>query len=377
VGTGPAAVVLTPYAVDSVFVRGGAQRVAAELCDRLTELGWTIHVIECLAWRDTIVSPESFVAGMAGHAATTRRWRDAAPSTAISAADAGDAVRAARLVLVLDRAVGRLDTAAHRVLLLSNLVYYNEHQAAAYGGHDAVWVPSEYLARLCAAVRSPAPVDVHIVPPALADSRCDAAAHEPLRTLDARVTAAGVPRERRLLFPHRADPDKGLTTALIALQHLLKEDRWALIAVRPGECEGADATAVVNEALRDPAVAGIAEHVFWTPWLPQPEVYCLFGLAGVTLMPTMLDEGFGLVAVESVMQGVPVVARSAGNLRLLAERFPGVHLADEVTEVVRAAAAVSGRPVPPEQRRAVRKAFSVAAQRAAVTAALVGAASGA
>jgi glycosyltransferase involved in cell wall biosynthesis len=115
--------------------------------------------------------------------------------------------------------------------------------------------------------------------------------------------------------------------------------------------------------------------VFWAPWLPQPEVYCLYGLAGVTLMPTTLEEGFGLVAVESVTRGVPVVARPAGNLRLLAERFPGVYPADEVTEMVRAAAAVSGRPVPPEQRRAVCEAFSVTAQRAAVTAALAGAVS--
>lgn len=370
-GAGPAAIVLTPYAVDPVFVRGGAQRVAAELCDRLTELGWTVQVIECLAWRDTIDSPESFVAAMAGHTATTRSWRDAAPATAISAADAGEAVRDARLVLVLDRAVGRLDTAAHRVLLLSNLVYDNERRAAAYRGHDAVWVPSEYLARLCRRTS----VDVHVVPPALADSRCDAAAHEPLRTLDERLTAAGVPRERRLLFPHRTDPGKGLSTALTALQHLLKEDRWAVIAVRPAESEGADVAAVVDEALQDAAAAGIAEHVFWAPWLPQPEVYCLYGLAGVTLMPTTLEEGFGLVAVESVTRGVPVVARPAGNLRLLAERFPGVYPADEVTEMVRAAAAVSGRPVPPEQRRAVCEAFSVTAQRAAVTAALAGAVS--
>ena len=233
-----------------------------------------------------------------------------------------------------------------------------------------MWVPSEYLARLFAAARGPAPVDVHVVPPALTESRCDAAAHEPLRALDERLTAAGVPRERRLLFPHRTDSGKGLTTALTVLQYLLKEDRWALVAVRPGEREGGDAAAVVDEARRDAAAAGIAEQVFWVPWLPQPEVFCLYGLAGVTLMPTMLEEGFGLVAVESVMRGVPVVARPAGNLGLLAERFPGVHPADEVTEMVRTAAAVSGRRVPAEQRRAVCEAFSIAAQRAAVTAAL-------
>jgi glycosyltransferase involved in cell wall biosynthesis len=368
-GTDHSAVLLTPYPVDPGFVRGGAQRVAAELCDRLTELGWTIDVIEFMAWRDTIISPDSFVMGMAGQAATTCRWRSGAPATGISATDAATAVGAAGLVLTLDRAVGRLDTDGQRVLLLSNLVYGNERRAAARGDHDAVWVPSAYLAQLLVAGGSTSG-EVHVVPPALTESRCEPAPHEPLQALDERLTAAGVPRHRRLLFPHRTDPGKGLITTLTVLQHLLKEDPWALIAVRPGENEGSDVTAVVTSAQQYAAEAGIADHVHWLPWLPQPEVACLYDLAGVTLMPTMLEEGFGLVAAESLARGVPVVARAAGNLRLLAERFTGLHLAEEVTDMVRTVLAVSGRPVPAAQRGAVREALSVAAQRAAVEAAL-------
>ena len=49
----PAAVVLTGYPVDLAYVDGGAQRVAAQLCDRLAELGWTVQVIECGAWRES------------------------------------------------------------------------------------------------------------------------------------------------------------------------------------------------------------------------------------------------------------------------------------------------------------------------------------
>src|SRR5215831_5926438 len=147
VGAGATAVLLTGYAVDPVFVRGGAQRVAAELCDRLTELGWTVRVIECAAWRESIDPGHSFVAGMAGHSALARQWRGAGPATAIDAEDVGDAVSGAHLVLVVDRAVGRLDIEAHRVLLLSNLVYDNERQAAVHGDHDSGWVVSPYLVR--------------------------------------------------------------------------------------------------------------------------------------------------------------------------------------------------------------------------------------
>lgn len=367
-GRGPAAVVLTPYALDPIVGRGGAQRVAAELCDRLRELGWTVAVIESAAWRRTIVSPEPFETLMADHPATIRCWPDDPPA-AIAPDQAADAVAEARLVLVLDRALGRLNTAAHRVLLLSNLAYSNERQSV-HGDFDAVWVPSEYLGQALAGVGPIAPADIYVVPPALDGARCDPAAHEPLRALDERLSAECVPLERRLLFPHRSDHGKGLPSAYAALRELLKQDRWALIAIQPRGDEPDEVAATFDEAQRDGVAAGIADHVHWTPWLPRPEMPCLYGLGGVTLMPTTLEEGFGLVAVESVVAGVPAVVRPVGNLDLLARRFPDVHPAREVSEMTHIAAAVSGRPVPGTRRQAVSEAFSASAQRAAVTAAL-------
>lgn len=361
---------LTGYAVDPVLVRGGAQRVAAEICDRLIELGWTLHVVECAAWRESIGPDDSFVAGMAGHSSTSRQWRDAGSATVMEAGDVNALVGDARLVLVLDRAVGRLSTAAHRVLLLSNLAYDNERRAAAHGDHDAVWVPSPYLAELFAAVPGQAADAVHIVPPALTSSRCDTLAHVPLQELQERLTEKAVHRHRRLLFPHRADPGKGLMTALTVLQQLLVEDRWALVVVSPGAGEGTEAAAVVNEARQYAANADITDYVMWAPWLPQGEMPCLYGLTGVTLIPSTLDEGFGLVAIESVTQGVPVVARPTGNLRLLADIFPSIRLADYVAAMARATAAVSGLKIPDLERRTGSRMYSVAAQRAAVTAAL-------
>jgi glycosyltransferase involved in cell wall biosynthesis len=369
-GADPAAVVLTGYAIDPAFVRGGAQRVAAQLCDRLTELGWRVRVIECAAWRESIDPEHLFATGIAGHFATAFDWRGAGPATEVRAEDVNSAVGRARIVLVVDRSVGRLDTQAHRVLLLSNLAYDNEREAAAHGDHDSVWVASPHLAQQLAAGTRRTRDGIRVVPPALQRSRCDPIAHRPLRALERQLVAAAVPRSRRLLFPHRADPGKGLTTALAVLRRLLEEDRWALVVVGPGVGEGAGAATVVDDGRRHAAIGGIADYVFWAPWLPQLEVACLYRLAGVTLMPTSLDEGFGLVAVESVAHGVPVVARSAGNLRTLADRFPSIHLADEVADVVRTVGSVSGRTVPFEERHAVREAFSVTAQRAAVNSAL-------
>ena len=370
----PAAVVLTGYPVDLAYVDGGAQRVAAQLCDRLAELGWTVQVIECGAWRESIGPEHTLTTGMADHLASAQHWRGAAPAGVMPAEEVGRAVGDARLVLVVDRAVGRMDTPAHRVLLLSNLAYENERYALAHGDYDDIWVASPYLARQLTAGAYGASGDVHVVPPVLAAPPCDPVAHGPLRALDGQLREAAVPLARRLLFPHRCDPGKDLTTALAVLRDLVSHGRWALIAVGPAPDGDPEGEAVADAARRDATAAGIADLVFWVPWLPQSEVFCLYRFAGATLMPSVLDEGFGLVAVESVMRGVPVVARPAGNLRVHSDRFTSIHLADEVTDMVRIVTDISGRAAHPAERRAVREAFSAAAQRAAVTAALEAAA---
>lgn len=370
------AIVLTGYAVDPSIVRGGAQRVAAELCDRLVELGWTVRVIECTVWKESIEPTETIASGMGGQVANSQTWRGCDPPAALLPPDVDRAVRRAGLVLAMDRAVGRLATAAHRVLLLSNLAYENERRAVAHGDHDAVWVPSLYLAEQVGAAASEAPatrhaIEVHVVPPALTLATCDELAHRPLRRLRQWLGAAAIPRHRRLLFPHRTDPEKGLSTALAVLAELSTTDRWALVAIEPDPREGADSWAFVESARTTVHKAGLAERVHWVPWLPQPEVFCLYDLVGVTLMPTQLDESFGLVAAESVWRGVPVVARPSGNLTVLARGCPAVHLADGTRETARTAAAITGRAVPSEQRDAIGAAFSISAQRAAVTAALL------
>jgi glycosyltransferase involved in cell wall biosynthesis len=370
VGAGPKAVVLTGYAVNPVLVRGGAQRVATELCDRLVELGWKVDVIECVAWCQSIDPGYTLAAGMAGHTAIVRGWRDAAAPTVLSGEDLHMLLAEVGLVLVMDRAVGRLDTPAHKVLLLSNLTYDNERRAALHGDHEAVWVPSPHLAQQLEAVAGDGPNAVHVVPPALAQQPCDAVAHAPLDTLGEQLMANQVPRQRSLLFPHRADPGKGLIFALTVLRLLLAEDRWTLVAIEPGADEDADVKAVIDNARRFAANLGIMDWVVWVPWLPQSEVSCLYKLGGVTLMPSTLDEGFGLVAVESLAQGVPVVALPSGNLRRLAACFSSLHLAEGVTAVARTVAGVAGSAVPAAEREAVRRSYSVDAQRDAVVSAL-------
>jgi glycosyltransferase involved in cell wall biosynthesis len=61
---------------------------------------------------------------------------------------------------------------------------------------------------------------------------------------------------------------------------------------------------------------------------PRAELQRIFGAARVTLMPVRWDEPFGIVALESLAAGTPVVASARGGLRELLDERVGV-LVDE------------------------------------------------
>ena len=58
---------------------------------------------------------------------------------------------------------------------------------------------------------------------------------------------------------------------------------------------------------------GLNENVIVTGWLPIEEVYRLYGIMDVIVVPSLI-EGFGLTAIEAMAAGLPVVASRIGGL---------------------------------------------------------------
>lgn len=381
----PEAVVLSAQPFQGDRFKGGAERVAADIGRHMVALGWNCTWMGGVAWRDSVgprlslgegiagtTVDSSVLDGFAGYSTDPRGGR--LPPAAVV-----DRVDAAQLVLVVDRAVGALPATPTRVLLLSNLAYANERQAARAEECDTVWVPSHYLAERLVAEFGWAPDDVRVVPPAVAAPRCTVDEHRPLARLEAQLAATGRPRSHRLLFPHRADPGKGLASAVRLLARLVHGDRlvagdarWTLVITEANPDEGPAAVAVTAAAKDLARRLGVAQHLEWVPWLPVSQMPFLYALAGCTVVASVLEEGFGLVPVESVLAGVPVVTLGSGNLRRLATRLPGVHLVDVVDSERTAALvrAVCGVRVPADEVDAVRGRSGNAQQRAAVLAAL-------
>lgn len=362
--------VLTPYRLGESTVKGGAQRVAAGICDALVALGYDCTVVQNRAWETSLTGTASpFDAGQNW----LTRWSDRSQvEQPVPEATARVMVRDADVVLVLDRAVGRLHTNGASVLLLSNLAYDNERRAAAADWH-AVWVPSPFLAAELARHLGPTPPKVHIVPPMLAESSCRPSWHRTVGRLRARLAGMRVPLTRRLLFPHRADSGKGLLRALDLLQILVSDDpQWTMIATAANPQEGPAGHRVTTEVRRASRALDLQRHLLWMPWIPSSEMPCLYRTAGCTIMASSMPEGFALVSVESVAAGVPVVTTAAGNVRQLAGRFRSITTVDHIAgpQAVDAVRVAVTRRTTDRDSAAVRVCFSREVQLAALASGL-------
>lgn len=125
--------------------------------------------------------------------------------------------------------------------------------------------------------------------------------------------------ERLLLFVGRLDPVKGLNVLLEAVCHLIRDlapsgQRSISLAVIGGDSESVEA--VRGEAICLDEVKerfGLKEMVAFLGSRSQDTLPYYYSAADVCVMPS-LYESFGLVALEAMACGTPVVASRVGGL---------------------------------------------------------------
>jgi glycosyltransferase involved in cell wall biosynthesis len=109
----------------------------------------------------------------------------------------------------------------------------------------------------------------------------------------------------RLLYVGRIDRRKGIDTAVEAVARLPGEARLTVV----GEGEAAEL-----EALREEArAAGVAGRVEFAGARPREELPALYAAHDAILFPVRWDEPWGLVPLEAMGIGRPVVATGQGG----------------------------------------------------------------
>jgi D-inositol-3-phosphate glycosyltransferase len=120
----------------------------------------------------------------------------------------------------------------------------------------------------------------------------------------------GLGDEKVLLFVGRIDPLKGIEQLIKTIPLLINNDDLRLIIVGGDENSWAE----LNELKKLAAELHIGESVNFLGMVRQEQLPYYYSAADVCVVPSYY-ESFGLVALESLACGTPVVAADVGDLR--------------------------------------------------------------
>ncbi|KEQ26369.1 glycosyltransferase family 4 protein [Paenibacillus tyrfis] len=146
-----------------------------------------------------------------------------------------------------------------------------------------------------------------------------------------------------ILYVGRLIPTKGVHHLLAAMPEIVGKVPEALLLVVGGAFYGSRRlTPYVRRLQRTSASAPLRNHVHFVPYVSHGEVDDWFRLADVLVVPSARREAFGLVNVEAMAAGVPVVATRAGGMsEIVEEGVTGLTVEPEALESGLAPAIIS------------------------------------
>ena len=126
--------------------------------------------------------------------------------------------------------------------------------------------------------------------------------------------AAGNPGSPVILFIGRLAAEKGLMTLLEAFGQLLATRPDAELRIVGPDASGTETGAYRRDCLAWVTARGLADRVRFLGEIPHAELPAQIRQAGVVAVPSVWGEPCGLVVLEAMACGVPVVASRVGGI---------------------------------------------------------------
>ncbi|MCD1258061.1 glycosyltransferase family 4 protein [Paenibacillus athensensis] len=131
---------------------------------------------------------------------------------------------------------------------------------------------------------------------------------------EAKLRELGIGEDRRIvLYVGRLIPRKGVHLLLEAMPAIAEQHPQALLIVVGGAFYGSKRESGYVRKLHRTGNA-LRQHVRFVPYVPHQEVASWYRLADVAVVPSVKEEAFGLVNIEAMASGVPVVAARSGGI---------------------------------------------------------------
>ena len=183
---------------------------------------------------------------------------------------------------------------------------------------DQIVVLSEYTREKLQRTYGQAPSKVSVIPGGV-----DLERFRP-STEKAKIrTRLGLPEDKFILFTVRnLVPRMGLENLISAFE-ILQSGRGDLLLVIGGE-------GPLERALREKArTCGIEDFVRFAGYIPDEELPSYYQMADLFILPTAELEGFGLVTVEALASGLPVLGTPVGGTREVLNELGSDYLFDD------------------------------------------------
>jgi spore coat protein SA len=132
------------------------------------------------------------------------------------------------------------------------------------------------------------------------------------------VKKLGLKNRKIILFVGRLIQRKGVHHLLLAMKKIKKKHPEAILLIVGSAFYGSDRITTYVKELHEMGKR-MPDHVRFIPYVSHEDIPKWFQLADVVAVPSSENEAFGLVNIEAMATGIPVVATKAGGIKEIIE----------------------------------------------------------